>query len=290
MAEIGKYHTLKVIKDLTFGLILDAIDSEILLLRKEVPAGVKIGDELEVFLYKDSENRPVATLRKPYIMLNQFACLEVMDVNKYGAFLNWGVENQLLVPFAEQPLKRLERGQWIVAMLYRDEMTDRLVATTKIEKYLLKDGTGLEEGKEVELLFYGKSPLGYKAVVEQKYIGLLHENEVFETIRTGDKRRGYIKSIRPDGKIDISIRKTGLEELTTVSYVLLNALEKNDGFLPLNDSSPPEEIRKELGLSKKSFKRASGMLYRDGKIELLPEGIRLKKTSPVASTKKVLQI
>ncbi len=277
-----------MVKKVDFGVYLAAGEgeeySEILLPKKDVPAGLNNGDFIDVFIYKDSENRPIATTRKPFIRLNDFASLEVKDINKYGAFLDWGIENQLLLPFREQP-ESLSAGEKVAVMLYFDRVSGRLAATSRIEKFLKKtilpeDKTPPAAGDSVGLLIYDKTEIGYKAVIfspktETRYSGIIYSNDVFQHIKPGDTVKGYIKTVRSDGKIDLTLRKTGIRELESAGRKILNALEKAGGFLAVSDDSPPEVIKKSLEMSRKSFKKAAGMLYRDRMIQLEKGGIRL---------------
>lgn len=275
MVPIGKYNDMKINKILNFGAYLDAGDTdEILLPLHKLPENAESGDVIRVFVYKDSENRPIATTDHPKIQLNQFAFLEVKDVNKYGAFLDWGIENQLLVPFREQK-EEMEAGKRYVVMMYLDRISDRLVATTKVDKHLESQPEEMEEGQEVDVLVYDETDLGYNVIVDHKYQGLVYGNEVFHEVNIGDEYPGYVKKIRDDGNIDISLRKTGIEGLQDNSKRIYQALRESHGFLPLNDKSSPNAIRDILQMSKKTFKRSIGMLYKQRIIEITDDGIRL---------------
>lgn len=296
MIEVGKYYTLVVKKAVDFGIYLDASHlseggaySEILLPKREVPQGVKPGEALQVFLYKDSQGRPIATTRVPKIQLGEFACLEVMDVNKYGAFLDWGVENQLLLPFREQPIE-VKPGDKIVVYLYLDDVSDRLVATARTEMYLEKlllpdDRQAIVEGTPVKLMPYEKTDLGYKAILwndktSRKYISMLYQNDIFKQFNIGDTLDGFVKTVREDKKIDVTLRLSGVDELVICKERIIEILRENGAFLPLNDDSSPESIREKLEMSKKSFKKAAGMLLKEGRIEFTDDpapGIRLKR-------------
>jgi uncharacterized protein len=278
MADIGKYNRMKIVKELDFGMYLEDGLGEILLPKKYIPKGTKIGDWLEVFVYKDSENRPIATTQKPMIALNGFAFLEVKDVNKYGAFLDWGIDNQLLVPFREQPL-RMGAGRKYVVMLYLDAVSDRLAATARLDRHLQSKVENPEEwkqGQEEDLLIYDRWNLGFKAIINQKYSGMLYDSDIFQHIKIGDSVKGFIKKIREDGKIDLTLRKIGPEERNMNRDKLLQMLQDSKGFIPLNDDSSPDEIQKILQMSKKSFKKAAGVLYKAGLIEITDKGIKLK--------------
>ena len=248
-----------------------------LLPNKYIPQDVKEGDEIEVFVYKDSEDRPVATTLTPKIQRHDFAFLEVKDVNNYGAFLDWGLEKDLMVPFFEQAVK-MEAGKSYVVYLFLDQETDRLVATSKVEDFLEDEDIELEEGQEVDLLVYKKTDLGYKVIINNLFEGLIYHNEIFQPVQIGDKLKGYIKTLREDKKIDVILQKTGYKNIIEPnSEKILEAIKKHDGFLPLNDKSSPDEIYKSLGMSKKVFKKAIGALYKQKVIIIEKDGIYLKK-------------
>jgi predicted RNA-binding protein (virulence factor B family) len=275
MVEIGQYHVLRVIKELSFGAYLDADGTEILLPKKDIPENMNIGDSLKVFVYKDSEARPVATTRKPKITLNHFASLKVTDINKYGAFLEWGIENELLMPFREKP-QFLSPGDHVVVMLYLDRVSGRLAATSRVERHLRKIADeSLQEGDEADLLVYEKTNMGYKAIVNQMFTGVIYNTDIFQKVEIGDLLKGYIARLREDGKIDLTLRRAGLDELSSSKEKILAKLAVNKGFLPLHDKSGPEEIKKALEVSKKTFKRSIGMLYKEKKIEITDFGIKL---------------
>ncbi|HAR63249.1 MAG TPA: GntR family transcriptional regulator [Candidatus Margulisbacteria bacterium] len=274
MIEIGNYSTLKVTKILDFGAYLDTGDNEVLLPIKEVPKDTKVGDDLRVFIYKDSENRLIASTRTPKIKINEFSCLEVKDTNKYGAFVDWGMDNQLLVPFREQP-HPLKKGKSYVAMLYLDHVSDRLVATTKIDKHLIHEAENINEGDEVALLIYGEIDIAFKVIINQKFAGLLYKNEVYQPVRIGDSLTGFVKKIRDDRKIDVTLRQTGMDEIQKSKDTILQTLNENKGFLPLTDKSDPEEIKRSLHMSKKTFKMCIGIMYKERVIVLGADGIRL---------------
>lgn len=292
MIEIGKYSRLKTVKKTDFGIYLDAGEretySEILLPKKYVPKDLKIGEFIDAFIYKDSQNRPIATTQKPKILLNDFASLEVRDINKYGAFLDWGIDNQLLLPFREQP-ESLKAGEKVTVMMYLDRVSDRLVATSRLDKFLHKtlkpeDIELFNKGDSVKLLIYERTDIGFKAVIisdkiEHKYSGILYHSDVFQRIKPGDEIKGFIKTIRDDGKIDLTLRKTGLDEIAACREKILRTLKNTGGYLSLNDDSSPEDIKKLLEMSKKSFKKAIGMLYKDKLIIIEKHGIKLLNLS-----------
>ena len=276
MIEIGKYHTLEVVKRVDFGLYLDGGEEvgEILLPTRYVPANCEPGDFLEVFIYLDNDERLIATTQKPYAQVGDFACLEVVSVERPGTFLDWGLMKNVFLPFGEQK-KALKPGDKAIVYLYVDEKSHRITASEKIEKFTDKEIPDLTEGSEVDLLIYQKTDLGYKAVINNRYVGLIYDNEVFQSIRIGQKTKGFVKQIREDFKIDLSLSKTGPEKIADFADVLLDALHRNDGFLPLTDKSDAETIYKMMQMSKKNFKKAVGNLYKKRIISIEDEGIRI---------------
>jgi len=275
MIELGRNNTLKVAREVDFGLYLTNGEEDILLPEKYVPEGSKVGDELEVFVYKDSEDRPIATTLDPFAKLDEFACLEVVDVNSNGAFLDWGLEKDLFVPIKEQQSKMKEGGNYVVKVCF-DYRTERLIGVGKIDSLFNKDTSSLEEGEEVNLLIYAQTDLGYNAVINNQYTGLIYHNDVFVPLSIGDKTSGFIKSLRADGKIDLTIRPEGLDAIEAAKRsILVNLRFSKDGVLELHDKSDADEIKLKLGLSKKMFKKAIGGLYKDGKISLEDNCIKL---------------
>lgn len=275
MISIGDYNTLTILRETSVGLYLGNEEGEeILLPNKYVPETYEIGDELSVFCYLDHEERPVATNIKPFIKLGEFALLRVTEVSKFGAFLDWGLEKNLLVPYSEQTIKMSE-GKWYLVYLYLDETTNRLVATTKINNFLSNDELTIEKFEEVDLLVSRFTDIGIEVIINQKHKGLVYNNEVFEDVAVGDKRRGVVKKIREDHKIDVSFQQLGFKNIEPSAEKILSFLEKNNGFLGLHDKSDPEDIEAILGMSKKSFKKAIGNLYKEKKIQLTDAGIRL---------------
>jgi len=277
MIEIGKYNTLTILRDTKVGLFLGNGNEaeDILLPNKYVPEHFEIGDEMTVFVYLDHEERPVATTLEPYILLNEFALLRVNYVNQIGAFLDWGMEKDILAPFREQA-RPMEKGKRYLVYLYMDEKTNRLVATSKINQFLKNDNLTVERGEEVDLIVSHITELGINVIINEKHKGLLYKDEVYdETIRTGDRLRGYIKTIRPDNKIDVSLEKLGYERIEPNAQKILDELRASRGFLRLNDNSHPEDIKTVLQMSKKTFKKAIGSLYKDKLIEIKDDGIYL---------------
>lgn len=275
MMQIGKFNRLKVLRKLEFGYYLDGQElGEILIPLRYAPADLKIGSQIEVFIYFDSEDRIIATTEQPIAKVGEFAYLNVVSVNDIGAFLYWGLPKDLLVPFREQKVKMVEGKSYLV-FIYIDAMTDRIAASAKIDQFLNHDPINYLPGDEVDLIIAGISEIGYKAIINNRHLGILYKNEVFTDLRIGQETRGFIYKIRPDNKIDLRLFREGYEKVDDYVRLLLDKLESEDGFLPLTDKSSSEEINFELGISKKSFKQAVGALYKKHMLELLPEGIRL---------------
>ncbi len=280
MIEIGKYNTLTILRDTKVGLFLGNPKEDpegthdVLLPNKYVPNDFEIGDEITVFIYLDHEERPVATTLEPYIFLNEFALLRVNYVNQIGAFMNWGMEKDLLVPFKEQA-RPMEQGKRYLVYMYMDEKTNRLVASSKLNQFLNNDNITVEVGEEVDLIVSHITDLGINVIINEKHKGLLYKNEVYDDLRTGDRIVGFIKNIRPDGKIDVSVRKLGFEGIEPSSQAILDELKASRGFLRLNDDSHPEDIKTVLKMSKKTFKKAIGLLYKQKLIDIKDDGIHL---------------
>lgn len=275
MAILGKVNPLKVVKLVDFGVYLDGgSDGEILLPKRYVPEVCEIGDTLPVFIYNDSEDRLIATTEKPFAMVGEFAALEVVEVNEVGAFLDWGLMKNLMVPFREQKLK-MEEGRRYPVFIFVDFDSKRITASAKIEKFVDESKPELEVGQEVDLLIYKKTDMGWKAVINQQYTGVLYDNEIFKEIHTGESLKGFVKQIRPDDKIDLMLQKAGFEKIDDFALKLHALLKEADGFLPFTDKSLADDIYEEFGISKKTFKKAVGDLYRKRQIVLDPDGIRL---------------
>ena len=273
--KIGEINSLKVARDTPHGIFLvDEEGEDVLLPGKYLTGSEKEGDVLDVFIYNDSEDRIVATTEKPKIKLNEFAALRVIDVNKSGVFLDWGLEKDLLVPFKEQN-KKMELGNSYVVRMYLDEETDRLVATAKVKKFLSNDSLTVKEKDKVSLMVYNQSDLGYDVMINEKHMGLVFRNEVFAPIKIGDILSGYVKKIRDDGKIDISLQPDLKTHVENSNDVILNALISHEGVLKLSDQSSPDEIYLKLHISKKTFKKSIGNLYKQGKITIENDRILL---------------
>ena len=273
--ELGKMNTMRVVKQVDFGLYLDGGDEgEILLPARYVPEGCRPGDELRVFIYLDNEERLVATTETPLAQVGDFACLEVAWTTQFGAFLKWGPMKDLFVPFREQKA-RMEVGRRYVVHVHVDEESFRIMASAKVEHFLDKGMPDYEAGQEVDLLVWQKTDLGYKAIVDNRYAGLLYEQEVFRPLRPGEHVRGFIRQVRPDGKIDLTLRRDGQEGVHDFAGTLLRRLKDNGGSLPLHYKSPADEVYALLGVSKKVFKKAVGELYKKRLVVLEPDRIRL---------------
>ncbi len=275
MIAIGKFNTLRIERFAPPGLYLeDEEGTEVLLPNRWITEDMKIDDELEVFIYRDSEDRMIATTLRPHILRDEFGYLQVKQVNQVGAFLDWGLEKDLLVPFKEQRAKMREGGRYLVH-LYLDVESWRLSASAKIQKYLETETIELEVGEEVEVLICERTDLGVKVIVNHLYQGLLYNSELFKEVRMGDKTIGYVKAIRDDGKIDVALEKQGYKSVEPNAQKILDLLTQNEGFLALHDKSDPEKVKYQLGMSKKLFKKAIGSLYKEKKIVIEEEGIRL---------------
>jgi hypothetical protein len=275
MTQIGKINSLKVLRIVSIGCYLDGGEQgEILLPRRYVPDGTKVDDDINVFIYFDSEDRIIATTETPKILMGEFAMLKVVTVTSVGAFLEWGLPKDLFVPFREQKQK-MEVGKSYIVALYLDHETNRLAASAKVDKFLDNTPPNYTVGQEVDLLIYVQSELGYNAIINNAHWGVLYKNEVFRHLDRGKRIKGYIKRVREDDKIDLALQRPGYENIDGVTKGILDRLEKNNGFLSLTDSSEPEKIYQLLGISKKVFKKAIGSLYKSKMIIIEDNGIRL---------------
>lgn len=272
--QIGEYNTLEILRDTKVGLFLGDGTNDVLLPNKYVPKEFQIGDTLTVFVYLDHEERPVATTLKPYVKLNEFAHLKVNYMNEFGAFLNWGMEKDLFVPFREQA-RPMEEGKRYLVYCFMDEKTNRLVASSKTQQFLDKEEPNYINGEEVNLIISHISDAGINVIINEKHRGLAYANEVYDDIKPGLRMKGYIKQVRPDGKLDVSLRKLGVEAIEPSAQIILDELKANKGFLRLNDNSHPEDIKTVLKMSKKTFKKAIGTLYKQKQIEIKDDGIYL---------------
>ena len=271
---LGRTNRLTVVRFAEHGAYLSGGPEDILLPAKLVPKGLKIGDEIDVFVYLDSEERLVATTETPLAQVGDFAWLQVAWVNNFGAFLDWGLLKDLFVPFREQKMK-MQKDRSYLVHVHLDPETYRIMASAKVERYLSTDYPPYHGGDEVELLIWQKTDLGFKAIVDNKYAGLLFDDEIFRPLRSGDRVTAYVKQVRPDGKIDLSLQKKGQRAVVDFSDILLQHLQTNGGRTPLGDKSPAEEIYAVFGVSKKVFKKAVGDLYKRHLITIEPDGLRL---------------
>ncbi len=236
------------------------------------------GDKTEIFIYQDNEGRNTATTFRPHIVLNQIELLEVKQVTHHGAFMDWGIHKDLFVPFSEQSNRMME-GRKNLVYLYLDKKSGRLTGTTKIERYLIESPITVEEKEEVDLIIWNKSDLGRNVIINQKHEGLIYEDDIFQNLRYGEKRTGYIKQIRPDNKIDVTLRPFGYKKVEPNADQIYEILKKGDGYLDLHDKSDPDLIRARLEMSKKTFKKAIGLLYRNNLIRIEDDGIYLTEKS-----------
>lgn len=275
MVEIGKYNTLKIVKDLDFGVYLDGGDGkEILLPARYVPKNVKPGDDVEVFIYHDNEGRLIATTVYPLASVGEFKFMEVKSVNEVGAFLEWGLMKDLLVPFKEQKMP-MQEGKWYLVYVHLDHITGRIVASARIDKYLDNVIPNYTPGQEVNLLVASETEIGYKVIINNLHWGLVYYNEVFRRLEKGEELKGYIKEVREDEKIDVSLVPLGYQKIEGLTEVILESLKSQGGFLPVHDKSEPGVIQSLFQCSKKSFKQAIGALYKQHLITLDKDGIRL---------------
>jgi uncharacterized protein len=275
MLHLGIKNKLRILRGTTVGMFLgDDEENDVLLPKKYIPENAVVGDDIEVFIYKDSEDRIIATTLEPKIQLNEFACLQVKAVTAIGAFLDWGLEKDLFVPFREQN-KKMEEGKWYVVFLYLDEETDRLVGSCKVNRYFEKENIDLEIGQEVDLLVFEETDMGLNVIINGKYKGLIYENEIFQRIKIGTRTKGYIKNIREDNRVDVSLQKQGYENVEPNAQRILEKLKANNGFLDITDKSDSNYVMYQLEMSKKTFKKAVGALYRQRIIRLEEDGIYL---------------
>ncbi len=275
MLKLGQINTLTALRQTDKGTYLvDDESNEVFLPNKYVTEIIKIKDTIDVFLYKDSENEMLATTRLPKVKLNEYAALKAIAVSRHGAFFDWGLEKDLLVPYRQQA-EPIEEGYYYVVFLYLDEESQRLVGSTKINNTLKKLSVDLKIGDEVDLLAYQETEMGISVIVNNTYQGMLFQNEIFDDIKIGDKLTGYVKKIRTDNKLDISLNRFGYRGVDANIKKLQKALTDNNGFLNLNDKSSPKDIADQLGMSKKVFKKAVGALYKQKRLEINEKGIKL---------------
>ncbi len=285
MVELGRLNRLKVIKEVDFGLYLDGgpLDEggmgEILLPARYVPRHCKPGDEIEVFIYRDSEDRIIATTEHPYAMVGEFACLKVVSVSRNGAFLDWGLPKDLLVPFSEQ-LHEMEEGKRYVVGIYVDEQSNRIAASARLDDFLYEESEGeFEVGEAVDMFVANKTDLGYKIIVNNSHWGLLHFHELVKPLKRGERLSGFIRNIREDGKLDLTLHRKARDKTDEAVDIILQQLKRSHGLVAISDKSTPEEIQECFGLSKGMFKKAVGSLYKRKMIALEKDAIRLSDIS-----------
>lgn len=279
MATIGERASLPILHEKSFGLFLDGGElGEILLPHREIPRGCSIGESLDVFLYTDSEDRPVATVKSPKVMPGQFGRLKCVAVTGVGAFLDWGLPKDLLVPFREQKV-RMDVGKNYLVHVHVDDQTGRVIASSRIARHMDLTPPDFRLEQEVDLIIFGKTDLGYKAIINGTHSGLIFANEVFQPLQPGEALKGYITALRPDGKINLSLHPAGRAKVDDLESRILAELAARGGFWSIGDHSPAAEINDELGVSKRTFKQATGALFKKGRITIDNNGIRLVKDS-----------
>jgi predicted RNA-binding protein (virulence factor B family) len=274
MVRIGEYNRMKVIKEKSMGVFLDDGAEGILLPKRFVPGGTKTGDEINVFLYHDGEDRPIATTQKPTGVLGDIVKLKVVSVTNQGAFLDWGLMKDLFIPKSKIKSYMVPNGEYLVKIVM-DEKTGRLAATEKLEPFLSNENLTVKEKDVVDLIVYRKTNIGYEVIINNIHKGILHNNEIYRDISTGDKFKGFIKRILPENKIDVAAGKSGYERVEDETEKILRLLKEHDGYLPYHDKSSPEEIYSFFSMSKKTFKMATGKLYKQHKISFTKSGIQL---------------
>ncbi len=275
MIAIGQYNTLTIVKDLDFGVYLDGGDGqEILLPARYVPHNVKPGDQLEVFIYHDNEGRLIATTARPHATVGEFKFMCVKSVTNTGAFLDWGIMKDLLVPFKEQKMA-MQEGRWYLVYVRLDHVTGRIMASARIDKFLSNTPPDYPYNQEVDLLVADETEIGYRVIINNKHWGLVYHNEVFRRLEKGEAVKGYIKDIREDDKIDVSLTPLGYRKVEGIAGTILESLKAQGGFLAVHDKSEPEQIYALFRCSKKAFKQAIGTLYKQQMISIEADGIRL---------------
>ena len=274
MIKTGDYNFLKVLRKVDFGVYLDDGAEGILLPKRFVPQELKEGDELNVFVYHDGEDRLIATTQKPFGVVDDFVKLKTVSVTEQGAFMDWGLMKDLFVPKSQQITGMRPMGEYLVK-IYRDEQTGRAAATERVEQFLSNENLTIAEAEEVDLIVLRRTDIGYLMIINNIHTGVLHLNEVYRSIGTGDKFKGYIKKIYPDNKIDVVAGKMGYDRVEGEAAKVLRLLKENDGSLPYNDKSDPEDIYVFFGMSKKTFKMTTGNLFRERKIIFEKTGIKL---------------
>ncbi|MBL7769234.1 MAG: RNA-binding protein [Flavipsychrobacter sp.] len=272
MVKVGEFNALRVIRTVDFGVFLDDEKEGILLPKRFVPAGLKVGDELEVFVYHDSEDRLIATTQKPLGTVGDIVALKAVSATNQGAFLDWGLMKDLFVPKSKQ-LSTMRVGGTYIVKIYIDEQTGRVAATEKIENFLSNEDLGLKEKEPVDLLVYRRTDIGYLCIINGKHTGVLHFSDIYQNIQVGDRLKGYIRKIREENKIDLALGERGYQRVSGEAGKILELLDQHGGFLPYHDKSDPEDIYDNLGMSKKAFKMAIGNLFKLKLIRIKENGI-----------------
>ncbi|MCS3800766.1 S1 RNA-binding domain-containing protein [Niastella sp. OAS944] len=274
--KVGEYNTLRVAREFDFGMYLGEDKDVVLLPKRFIPPGVKVGDMLKVFVYHDSENRLIATTQQPIGIVGDIVNLKAVTVTNQGAFMDWGLMKDLFVPKAKQ-LMGMRVGGYYIVKIYLDEQTGRAAATEKIEPFLSNEDLTVKELEPVDMLVYRRTDIGYTVIINNKHTGVLHFNDIFQDIQVGDRLKGYIKNIREENKIDVGIGKMGYQRVEDEAGKVLRLLQENNGYLPYNDKSNPDEIYSFFGMSKKTFKMTTGNLYKSRKIIFTQTGIKLNE-------------
>ncbi len=273
MLTAGRYYTLKIVKKVDFGLYLDGDGTEILLPKRFVPEGLQGNEELNVFIYHDNEDRLIATTQKPYAQIGEFAYMKCVGKTPHGAFMEWGIMKDVFVPLSNM-LSRMNTENHYLVYLYNDALTGRVTATEKVQKYLSNDVLTVKENDTVEMIAWQQTDIGYKMIINHKHTGVLHFSDVFRDLEPGEKMTGFIKKIREENKLDVGTGEKGYKKVDTETQRILDMLTDNNGYLPYNDKSSPEEIYATFGISKKTFKMAIGALYKERKIVITQTGIK----------------
>jgi predicted RNA-binding protein (virulence factor B family) len=276
MIKIGRYNNLEIVRKVDFGVYLSDGEDDVLLPLRQVPPRAGQGDFLDVFVYTDSEDRPIATMLQPSAVDGEFALMRVVGITAHGAFVDWGLEKDLLVPHSEQRYPVKEERSYVVRVLL-DKLSNRVIGSTKLSKFLNQDTSLLRDGQRVEALFIQHTDDATMAIIDDKYPGAIFPDEIFEKLKIGERRPAYVKKIREDGRVSLSLSPQGYQAISAEAPNLIKLLKKNGGFLPYSDSTPPETIRAVFGMSKGSFKKLIGGLMKEGKLEVSYHGIRLKE-------------
>ncbi len=287
MIEIGKTNTLTILRDTAVGMYLGDNENQVVLLpKKYILPEFKVNDEVDVFVYKDSEDRIICTTLKPAAEINQFAYLNVSEVTRVGAFMDWGLEKDLFVPYKEQK-NQMAEGYSYVVYIYLDELTERIVASSKVNKFISNEILHVEQGEEVDLLVYNETDLGFTCIINGIHKGLIYHNDIFTDLQVGNQVKGYVKMIREGNLIDLSLQKVGFKNVLSSTEKILEYLKGNDGYLELNDKSSPDLIERRFDMSKATFKKSIGILYRQRKITIHEDGVRLAEIKDGENSDKV---